>query len=161
MKMERLSRILEEVGLRDGITNLRLNNEGTAALQLSGGRKLCFEYQEDEDLIFLYMPVIDLASKSVDRSALIEAMLSLNFLKLGAGRGELSIDRDTEQAICQIAFTSTSLDADKLDEEIDNFLKQRVECRHVLEKTKPSKSDVPSASQNNSRFQLLHRMGKR
>ena len=161
MKMERVSRMLEEVGLRDGIRDLRLSHEGTAALQLTGGKKVFFEYQEEADFLFLYMPVLDLPGHAASLSALLEAMLDRNFLKLGTGKGELSILRDKKQAVYQIALATATLDADRLDREIDELLKQREKCRHALERAKPFAADKPSVSQDNGRAQLLPRLNRR
>lgn len=133
MRMEKLSRILEQVGQRDGIQGLRLGPEGTAMLALGGGKQLGFEFNESLDLLLLYMPVLDLPADPGRRLAMLESMLAKNYLKAGDCPGELSVDIQRGQAVYQCAFRADSLDADKLDLEIDHFLRQRDLYRHALE----------------------------
>jgi hypothetical protein len=132
-QLEKLSRMLAEVGLRDGIQGLRLSHEGTAMLALSGGKKLGFEYNEELDSLLLHMPVMNLPTDSGRRLAMLEAMLAKNHLKSGGVRGELALDEQREQAIYQCALPVDSLDADRLDREIDIFLRQRDLFRFSLE----------------------------
>ena len=161
MNQEKLSRVLEEVGLRDGITDLHLNHEGTAALRLTGGRHIYFEYQEDLSLLFLYIGVCDLPPDVADRMACMEAMLGCNFLKLGTGRGELAISLDKKQATYQVALDATTLNPDSLDRAIDALLKQHHECLSVLKnRTRFSNANPPTA-QGSRRFQITSNLEQR
>jgi hypothetical protein len=162
MEKERLSRLLEEVGKRDGIEGLRLSHEGTAALNLTGGKKVYFEYQESAGSLVLYMPLLDLPRDAKRRLACMEQMLDRNFLKLKTGRGELSLMRESDQAVYQIVLKTAGLDADQLDGSINDMLKQVDACMSALENATSSTAPRQSASrQDGGRRQLLASLSRR
>lgn len=151
-----VSSVLEKVGMRDGIKDLRLNHEGTASLRLTGGKKINFEYQEGTRLLLLYMPLIDLPRDEKRRLALLEHMLERNFLKLRTGDGELSLMREGDQAIYQVALPATGLNVERLDSAIDKLLAQYEACMSALENAMFSTAPrLPVARQDNSRNPLL------
>lgn len=159
---ERLSRILEEVGKRDGIEGLRLGHDDTAALDLTSGKKVYFEYQESAASLVLYIPLLDLPRDPKRRLACLEQMLDRNFLKLKTGPGELSLMRESDQAVYQIALQAAALDADRLDRSIDEILEQHDACRSALEKAISSAVPLPSLlSGDGGRQQLLANLRRR
>lgn len=162
LEKERLSRILEEVGMRDGIKGLRLSHEGTAALDLTNGKKIFFEYQESTALLVLYIPLLDLPRDAKQRLACLEQMLGRNFLKLQTGQGELSLMRETGRAVYQIALQAATLDADRLDCSIDEMLEQHDACMSALESAIFAAVPRQSLSrQDGGRQQLLASLRRR
>jgi hypothetical protein len=159
---ERVSRLLEEVGKRDGIEGLRLGHDDTAALDLTSGKKVYFEYHESAALLVLYMPLLDLPRDPKRRLACLEQMLERNFLKLKTGQGELSLMCESDQAVYQIALHVTALDVDRLDRSIDEILEQYDTCRSALEKTISGTVPRPSlSSQDGGRQHLLASLRRR
>ena len=159
---DRLSRLLEEVGKRDGIEGLRLNHEGTAALHLTSGKKVYFEYQENAAVLVLYMPLFDLPRDPKRRLACLEQMLDRNFLKLKTGRGELSLMRESDQAVYQIVLQAAGLNVDRLDDSINEILEQYDACVSALKSPIfNALSDSSSSGPHRSRQQLLANMKRR
>ncbi|MGI4935777.1 MAG: type III secretion system chaperone [Janthinobacterium lividum] len=160
MKLDRLSRMLEEVGVREGISDLRFGHENRAVMPLAGGLRLCFEYNEAADLLFLHMSVIELVAAPAQRCAMLETMLSLNFLKLGTCKGELSLQQQGTQAVYQIGLPTAALNVDRLNGEIKRFLAQHRECRQALEDV--ALPAMPSAvlTRANGHAELLRRLAR-
>lgn len=162
LERERLSRILEEVGKRDGIEGLRFGHDDTAALDLTSGKKVHFEYQEGAASLVLYVPLLDLPRDPERRLACLEHMLDRNFLKLKTGQGELSLMRESDQAVYQITLQAAALDVDRLDRSIDEILKQYDTCRSALEKTISATAPRSSlSSRDGGRQQLLANLRRR
>jgi hypothetical protein len=159
---ERLSGLLEEVGKRDGIEGLRLSHEGTAALNLTSGKKVYFEYQENAAALVLYMPLFDLPRDPKRRLACMEQMLDRNFLKLKTGRGELSLMRESDQAVYQIVLQAAGLNVDLLDDSINEMLEQYEASVSVLKS--PISNALPhpfSSGHHGGRQQLLANVKRR
>lgn len=162
LEKERLSRILEEVGMRDGIKGLHLSQEGTAALKLTSGKKIFFEYQESAASLVLYMPLLDVPRNAKQRLACLEQMLVRNFLKLQTGPGELSLMRETGQAVYQIVLQAAQLDADRLDRYVDEMLEQYEACMLALENAIFAIGPRhPLPRQDGDRLQLLASLRRR
>ncbi|WP_158590504.1 type III secretion system chaperone [Noviherbaspirillum cavernae] len=138
-----MSSIVNEVGRRDGVDGLRLSPEGTAAMTFRSGKKINFEYVAQSARLFVYTSLMPLGSDETRLFPLFESMLRCNFLKLGTGKGELSISLDTQQAIYQIGLDIDGLDADALDDAIDEVLKQHDECLCQLRQGVPVAPGLP------------------
>lgn len=149
---EYISGILDEVAQRDGIKGLRLSPQGTAALRLSKGREIFFEYVKDAALLCLYTPILPIPNDATRKLALYEAMLTCNFLKLHTGNGELAIIPDMQQVAYQHILDVHTLTADILDRFIDELLDQSQACIHILQLEKPIASDK---SRTAHRLQLM------
>ena len=160
-EMERLSNIVNEVGRRDGVDDLRLGSEGTAALTFKSGKRIFFEYVEESARLFVYTPLMHLPPDEERLSTLLKSMLTCNFLKLDTGKGELSISPDMQQAIYQVGLDIHGLDADQLDNAINDVLKQRDECLYQLEHGQSIEVKVPRAFAGTSTFHRLARLSQK
>jgi len=130
-EIDKVNEILDQVGRLDGITSLRLSEQGAAKLQFAGGREVFFEYRHETSVLFLYIPLFRLPPDMARRESLMHAMLASNFLKL-EGSGELAIDEDSDQAIYQAGLDVHLLDVERLDRQIDELLRQSAEFRSAL-----------------------------
>lgn len=133
-ELERISRIVNEVGRLDGIDDLRLSREGTATLSYQSGRTIYFEYIEANERLFLYSPLMRIPPDEPRRLVLFEAMLHSNFLKLATGHGELSISRNMQQVMYQYSLETVSLDISRLNHAIDNVLSRCETIPYQLER---------------------------
>lgn len=141
-QLEKIKKILSEVGSRDGINGLTLNAEGTGGLELTNRVKLFFEYFEESERLYLYTPLMDIPRDDARRLLLYEAMLSCNFLNLVCGRGALALFAPQEQAVYQIWLDVDRLDADLLDKEIDELLQFRERIIYQLDHAKNKQKET-------------------
>ena len=149
-QLEKINKILSEVGKRDGINGLTLNAEGTGGLELENRVKLFFEYVEESERLYLYTPLMDTPRDDARRLRLYEAMLDCNFLNLICSRGSLALFSPQEQAVYQIWLDVNRLDANLLDAEIDALLQFREQILYRLDYAKNKQKDPVQSSHSSS-----------
>jgi hypothetical protein len=145
--LEKLNQTFVEVGKRDGIADFRLSPNGTAGLQLKSGTRIFFEYVSEKSLLFIYSPLLKLPTDDARAAALFRTALALNFLN---ANGTLAVSEYFQELAYQRAIAVAGLDADRLDQIINEVIEQRAALLAHLEK-KPGQTPGTKGADRNDR----------
>jgi hypothetical protein len=127
--IQKLNRLLAELGTRYSIANLKLPSHGAVGLRLKDGSELYLEYEEEQGKLYAYASVIDVPKDDAGRLKLFAAMLDLNYLGAGLRCGTLSIQN--ERAICHVSLVIADLQLDAFDRALQDLIAARSEMRRI------------------------------
>jgi hypothetical protein len=121
--VQTLKQLLDELGSRYSIANLKLPAHGAVGLRLRDGSELYLEHAGERGELYAYTKLIPLPEDDNERLKLCLAMLELNFLGTGVEHGVLSIQRGA--AVCHLSFVVAGLRFDAFDRSLQKLIAGR------------------------------------
>lgn len=151
-EIQKLSLLLDELGDRYGIANLKLPAHGAVGLRLKDGSELYLEHAAELGRLYAYMPLLPLPAQEPARMAMMSRMLEFNFLGVEDIDGALSINRS--MATVHISLSISTLQFDALDRALQQLIAVRASLVKKL-KAEPTADTGPSTKARHSSSTLL------
>src|SRR4051794_26763497 len=89
--IQKLERLIQELGDRYSIANLSMPAHGAVGLRLKDGLELYLEHDDAQGVLYAYTPVMPVPGDETARLKMFEKLLQLNYLDCGSGCGTLSV----------------------------------------------------------------------
>lgn len=128
--IQKLERLVQELGGRYSIANLKMPTHGAVGLRLKDGTELYLEHDGDAGMLYAYTPVVPVPGDATARLKLFEKMLQLNYLDCGTGCGTLSVHGGT--AILHVRLKIADLLFDAFDRTLQDLVGWRLDVFEKL-----------------------------
>lgn len=131
MSFNSVNQVLHALGRRDRIGHLGLDGNGCAGLTLADGTGVYFEWNEPEQALHLYSPLMEQAavSRASATPDLYRALLGMNCLANGP---VIAMHPEQERVYLQMSFPAEGLNVQTLDQAIDRLTARRNSVRQQL-----------------------------
>lgn len=127
---EKLNKSIREIGIRYGMSLPSLNSNNVCTMRYKDQFNFIIEAPDAGTEFYFYSPLVEKTDENNEQ--LQKKLLEQNFLFTSATGAALSLDEQTGDVIfCQV-YAEKDLCADKLEQNIENFLSEAEKKREMV-----------------------------